>query len=61
MAEIRLSSVTRRVDRTLAFDTVDLAVADGEFVVFIGPSGRGTFWRCPLGGPAGAGAALDVK
>ena len=41
MAEIRLSSVTKRFGRTLAVDAVDLTVADGEFMVFVGPSGCG--------------------
>ena len=41
MAEIRLSSVTKRFGRTLAVDAVTLTVADGEFMVFVGPSGCG--------------------
>ena len=41
MAEIRLSSVTKRFGRTLAVDAVSLTVADGEFMVFVGPSGCG--------------------
>ena len=41
MAEIRLSSVTKRFGRTVAVDTVSLTVADGELMVFVGPSGCG--------------------
>ncbi len=41
MAEVRLSGVTKRFDETTAVDRMDLTVADGEFVVLLGPTGAG--------------------
>lgn len=41
MAELRLSGVSRRFGETLAVDRLDLTVADGEFVVLLGPTGAG--------------------
>jgi NitT/TauT family transport system ATP-binding protein len=40
-APISIRSVTRRYDRALALDTVDLEVAADEFVALVGPSGCG--------------------
>src|SRR6478609_2725810 len=42
MANIRLEKVSKVFsDGTVAVDSLDLAVADGEFVVLVGPSGCG--------------------
>lgn len=41
MAEVRLSGVTKRFEETTAVDRMDLTVADGEFVVLLGPTGAG--------------------
>ncbi|WP_422367171.1 ABC transporter ATP-binding protein [Pelagibius sp.] len=41
MAEVCLSGVTKRFDETTAVDRMDLTVADGEFVVLLGPTGAG--------------------
>jgi len=41
MAEVLLSSVSKRFDDVTAVDRMDLAVADGEFVVLLGPTGAG--------------------
>ena len=41
MAEAALSGVTKRFGETVAIDDVSLTVADGEFVVLLGPTGAG--------------------
>jgi multiple sugar transport system ATP-binding protein len=41
MAEIALSNVSKRFGETLAVDSLDLAMANGEFVVLLGPTGAG--------------------
>ncbi len=41
MAEIVLSHVSKRFGETLAIDSLDLRIADGEFVVILGPTGAG--------------------
>src|SRR5215813_8074416 len=41
MADIRMSGITKRFGRHDAVRDVDLAIASGEFVVFVGPSGCG--------------------
>jgi multiple sugar transport system ATP-binding protein len=41
MADVVLSGVTRRFGQTVAVDTLDLRIADGEFVVILGPTGAG--------------------
>jgi multiple sugar transport system ATP-binding protein len=42
MAEIVLDGVTKRfADGTIAVDTFDLAIGDGELMVLVGPSGCG--------------------
>lgn len=41
MAEVVLSGVTKRFDKTLAVAGLSLTVADGEFVVLLGPTGAG--------------------
>lgn len=41
MAEVRLSGVTKRFEEITAVDRMDLTVADGEFVVLLGPTGAG--------------------
>ncbi len=41
MAEVALKGVSKRFGRNLAVDGIDLAVADGEFVVLLGPTGAG--------------------
>ena len=41
MAEIALSSVSKRFGNTLAIDRLDLSLANGEFVVLLGPTGAG--------------------
>ncbi len=41
MSDIRLEGVTKRYGPVAAADTVDLAVAQGEFVTILGPSGSG--------------------
>ncbi len=41
MAEVRLQGVSKRFGATEAVSGLDLAVADGEFVVLLGPTGAG--------------------
>ena len=41
MAEVRLEAVTRRFGATVAVDDLSLTIADGEFVVLLGPTGAG--------------------
>ena len=41
MADIVLDTVTRRFGDTVAVDTLSLDIADGEFVVLLGPTGAG--------------------
>ena len=43
MAEITLNNVSKRYpDGTIAVDRVNLDIADGEFVILVGPSGCGS-------------------
>ena len=41
MAEIALAGVTKRFGTVTAVDALDLTIADGEFVVLLGPTGAG--------------------
>jgi multiple sugar transport system ATP-binding protein len=41
MAEVELSGIEKRFDGVRVLESLDLAVADGEFVVLLGPSGCG--------------------
>ena len=41
MAEVRLNNVTKRFGKTTAVDGMSLAIADGEFIVLLGPTGVG--------------------
>lgn len=41
MAEVALEAVTKRFGETVAVDDMTLTVADGEFVVLLGPTGAG--------------------
>lgn len=41
MADIRLESVSKRFGHTVAVEGIDLEIADGEFVVLLGPTGAG--------------------
>lgn len=41
MADVTLSGVTRRFGEKCAVDSLDLHIADGEFVVLLGPTGAG--------------------
>jgi multiple sugar transport system ATP-binding protein len=41
MADIALRNVTKRFGDTVAVSGLDLAIADGEFVVLLGPTGAG--------------------
>ncbi|MEQ8967993.1 MAG: ABC transporter ATP-binding protein [Azospirillaceae bacterium] len=41
MSEIRLDHVTKTYGETVAVESLDLTVADGEFVVLLGPTGAG--------------------
>jgi multiple sugar transport system ATP-binding protein len=41
MAEVSLRGVTKRFRTVTAVDSMDLAVADGEFFVLLGPTGAG--------------------
>ena len=41
MAGVRLESLHRRLGDVVALDGIDLDIASGEFVSFLGPSGRG--------------------
>ncbi len=41
MADVALSRVTKRFGETVAVDALDLKIADGEFVVMLGPTGAG--------------------
>ena len=41
MAEVRLSGIEKRFEGVRVLESIGLTVADGEFVVLLGPSGRG--------------------
>jgi multiple sugar transport system ATP-binding protein len=41
MAEVSLVNATKRFGQTTAVDDISLAIADGEFVVLLGPTGAG--------------------
>ncbi|CAG1014042.1 MAG: ABC transporter ATP-binding protein [Rhizobiaceae bacterium] len=41
MAEVRLSGVTKRFGTTAAVDAMSMTIADGAFVVLLGPTGAG--------------------
>ncbi len=41
MADVALSRATKRFGETVAVDALDLKIADGEFVVLLGPTGAG--------------------
>ena len=41
MADIALTGVSKRFGQTLAIDRLDLTIANGEFVVLLGPTGAG--------------------
>jgi multiple sugar transport system ATP-binding protein len=41
MADVALKGVSKRFGHNLAVDGVDLSIADGEFVVLLGPTGAG--------------------
>src|SRR5215207_8960153 len=41
MADVRLENVTRRFGAVTAVNSVNLHIADGEFVALLGPSGCG--------------------
>ena len=41
MAEVALRGVTKRFGQNVAVDAIDLSVAEGEFVVLLGPTGAG--------------------
>jgi multiple sugar transport system ATP-binding protein len=41
VAEVALRRVTKRFGQVAAVDALDLAIADGEFVVLLGPTGAG--------------------
>jgi multiple sugar transport system ATP-binding protein len=41
MADLSLSGVTKRFGDTVAVDSLDLTVEDGEFVILLGPTGAG--------------------
>lgn len=41
MADVALKSVSKRFGQTLAVDSLDLTVENGEFVVLLGPTGAG--------------------
>src|SRR5579862_9937381 len=62
MAAISTASLTKRYGRTLALDSLDLTVAEGEVYGFLGPNGAGktTTIRLLLGlhRPSGGRAEL---
>ena len=41
MPEVSLTGVTKRFDKTVAVSDLSLTIADGEFVVLLGPTGAG--------------------
>ncbi|MDP2790517.1 MAG: ABC transporter ATP-binding protein, partial [Rectinemataceae bacterium] len=41
MPEILLRHVTKKFGKFVAVDSLDLAIADGDFVTLLGPSGCG--------------------
>ncbi len=63
MAEVRLTGVTKCFGATVAVDRLDLTIADGEFVVLLGPTGAGktTTLRLIAGlEPPDAGAVISM-
>jgi multiple sugar transport system ATP-binding protein len=41
MAEITLTAISKKFDQTIAANGINLSIADGEFVVLLGPTGAG--------------------
>ena len=41
MAEVRLTGVTKKFGESVAVDNAGLTIADGEFIVLLGPTGAG--------------------
>ena len=41
MAGVTYDHVTKKFDGTVAVNEFELSIADGEFMVFVGPSGCG--------------------
>ncbi len=41
MAEVRLTGITKKFGETVAVDDATLTIADGEFLVLLGPTGAG--------------------
>ncbi|HYY15834.1 MAG TPA: ATP-binding cassette domain-containing protein, partial [Gammaproteobacteria bacterium] len=41
MATVMLQDLTKRFDKVVAVDRINLEIPDKEFVVFVGPSGCG--------------------
>ncbi|HCS58742.1 MAG TPA: ABC transporter ATP-binding protein, partial [Gordonia polyisoprenivorans] len=41
MSRIELDSLTKAFGNSRALESVDLTIGDGEFIVFLGPSGCG--------------------
>ncbi len=41
MAEVKLNEVTKRFGKVTAVSGMSLVIADGEFIVLLGPTGAG--------------------
>ncbi len=62
MAEVVLKGVSKRFGETIAVDDLHLTVADGEFVVLLGPTGAGktTTLRLVAGLESAAGGHITI-
>src|SRR5690606_31353707 len=62
MAKLALRGVRKLYGPQVAIESVDLAIADGEFVVIVGPSGCGksTLLRCVAGLETLSGGSVHI-
>jgi len=63
MAQIKLDGISKVFDKTTVIPPLDLDIAKGEFVVFVGPSGSGksTLLRLIAGLEHGSGGRIRIE